>query len=251
MLLTVSGFLDRNWEQVIDGVDTRECGRYRSRYFERAREAQTSGDEKGYALFALLERLASLHLDPDAQRGPFMPKFEFADSRSAIVDDFGEGYLQVLLKLAPQMSDAEIRARIADVLWIRRRDHRMLRMAIRSYLESSEVLEDPERWLACTNRIKRAMQLAPLLDRKSRGYTDAVARIEELLDRYGDRDAPSCRRRCWSYSMNTRRGDPARYSALAESIARRAEETGDWHRAEEYWLRTASWRGRADDEEGR
>ncbi len=117
VMLTVSYFLDRKWEQVIDGIDTRECCRYRSRFFEKAREAQASGDEKGYALFALLEQLTSLHLDPDAQRGPFIPMFEFTDSRSAIVDDFG-------FELAPQVSDAEMWARIADVLWIRRRDHR-------------------------------------------------------------------------------------------------------------------------------
>ncbi len=78
--LIVSDFLERNWEDAIAGVDTRECYRYRSRFFERGRQAQSSGDEKGYTLFALLEQLASLHLDPDAQRGPFIPMFEFADS---------------------------------------------------------------------------------------------------------------------------------------------------------------------------
>ena len=41
---------------------------------------------------------------------------------SAIVEDYNDNHLEILNEITTDIKDPEIRARIADVLWIRKKD---------------------------------------------------------------------------------------------------------------------------------
>jgi len=102
--------------------------------------------------------------------------------------------LAILRELITTVSDPEMRARIADILWICKRDTdrarpiKMARVAVQSYLQSAKTLEDVDEYTSCRDRIRRAAQLAPRIDgKKSKEMGCLVAQhIGNLIDRYAD-----------------------------------------------------------------
>ncbi|RCJ33307.1 hypothetical protein A6769_25345 [Nostoc punctiforme NIES-2108] len=83
-------------------------------------------------------------------------------------------------------------ARLADILWICKRDPenarpiRMAKVAVESYLQSARNLEDTENWMSCYARLQRAAQLAPLIDGKNNTVIryQVFDHIDKLIDRY-------------------------------------------------------------------
>ncbi len=96
-------------------------------------------------------------------------------------------------RLVTEINNCEIRARIADILWIcKKRDSekarpiKMANIALETYLESAKTLEHAEDWRSCYNRLKRTAQLAPLIDgKKSKTMRVVVSKhIDALINRY-------------------------------------------------------------------
>lgn len=88
--------------------------------------------------------------------------------------------------------DPEMRARIADILWICKRDReksrpiQMAKVAVESYLQAAKNLENTENQKTCNERLQRAAQLAPLVDGKKSTEMRCIviSHIEQLIDRY-------------------------------------------------------------------
>lgn len=229
------------WEDVIAQSDERTCQRYSTLFFAKARDAETGEDKKAQGVFAVLGGITSLHLKPEARQEPFGPMFVFSDGRSAILDDFTDNHLDALAEVAPHAADPEIRARIADVLWVRRRDHRMAKLAVGSYLKTASNLEDPEHWTQCEKRIERAVNLAALLGRRKEEFDKVISHVESVLDRYKGEDPLFLSARMMEILLEHRRGDASKYSRLSDKLAVRAEAEGDWRRARTYWNIKARW----------
>ena len=88
--------------------------------------------------------------------------------------------------------DPEMRARIADILWICKRDReksrpiQMAKVAVESYLQAAKNLENTENQKTCNERLQRVAQLAPLVDGKKSTEMRCIviSHIEQLIDRY-------------------------------------------------------------------
>src|SRR5690242_12295566 len=134
--LTKDNFDKTHWQDVISTCDEHLCYKYRALFFQKATEALAVGDETSHEVFALLGHLSSLMLKLDAPEQPFGPMFVFADGRSATLDDFTDQQLAVLKEVVTEITDAEMQARIADVVWCaaKPRDFRMAILASESYL---------------------------------------------------------------------------------------------------------------------
>jgi hypothetical protein len=182
----------------------------------------------------------SLNLDPKEQ--PFHPKVVLQNYRSAVLADIRDAQLDVLREVAPQIIDPEMRARIGDILWVRKRDFRMAQLAIEAYLASATRLEDPQSWPPCERRIKRAVQLAASLGRTGEYFSKTLAHVEAVLDKYNAEDPRFLSAEMMELLLTYRPRDASKYAALAEKAASRAEAERDWHRARTYWKLTARWR---------
>src|SRR5690349_15464750 len=136
--LTKEDFMQSGFEIIVAQCDEKDCARYSSRFAARAREAEEVGNTTAQGVFRLLSSITSLHLKLDTSEDPFGPMVVFHDRRTAIVDDFDENQLTLLSDVVTDINDPELRARIADVLWLRKRDYRMAELAISSYLESAK-----------------------------------------------------------------------------------------------------------------
>lgn len=239
--LTKYDFAQSHWEDVISGCEERECQNYSRQFFAKAREAKESGDAKAQQVFTLLGAITSLILKSDCDEEPFAPMAVFQNSRSAILDDISDEYLDVLREVVPEISDAEMRARVADILWTRKRDFRMAQLAVTSYLESAQNLEDPKQWTACFYRVERAINLAACLGKKNHPFASVVAHIEAVLDRYNGEDSLFLSAKLMELLQQHGIGDTVKYAALAEKAAVRAESEHAWYRARDYWQIKARW----------
>ena len=83
----------------------------------------------------ILVELANYRVTPDHATEPFKPMIMY-DQRSLVRGDFRSEQLDVLEKFAPKVSNAGLRARIADVVWfVDRKRNNLADLAISSYCE--------------------------------------------------------------------------------------------------------------------
>jgi hypothetical protein len=89
--------------------------------------------------------------------------------------------------VVPNIAVAAVRARLADLIWLRARGHAMARLAVDSFLEAARQIEDPANWVFCARYSERSARLATqlrVLDHEVFDY------LEELASKY--RHGESC-----------------------------------------------------------
>jgi len=231
------------WKSVLEDCDHRECDDYSPLFHARARESEESGDERAAALFSLFHALTMLTLNPDSKTDPF------DITCKAIIDGFDDKHLLFLREIVSEISDPELRARIADVLWVRNRDHEMARLAIESYLDSASALENPKEWVPCAYRIERAFRLAVSLGKNAGNVGKIIEYIETVLDRLNGEDPLFLSEKMMGLLLEARQGSSSKYSKISEKLARRAEQDKSWHRARTYWSTNARWHALDGNEE--
>lgn len=229
--LSKEDFATSNWENIVNGCDKKNNEHYAMLFLAKADEAKLPSELKTQAIFTLLAGITFPQLNPDPSNEPF--------AQTDFINSINDGYLNALKDWASEITDAELRARIADLIWLKKRDFRMAQLAVDSYLESAQNLGQPTHWRACINRIERAMRLARQLNYH---FDNVVTCIELILAKYQDED-PSL---LWAKLMlllqdNKKQGDPLKYAVLAEKAATCAEVASDWYKAREYWEIKRKW----------
>jgi hypothetical protein len=122
-----------DWRQIITAAESKDCDKYSVLFNAKAKEAETSGDNGACIALQLLGAVTSLMLRSEDTGEPFAPIAVFGAWRSASIDDFTDQQLDVLKDWVRTVEDPELRARVADVVWVRRRgDYRTAETAIDS-----------------------------------------------------------------------------------------------------------------------
>ena len=245
--LTKEDFEELQLDELINKCDMKECDSYFSFFFAKAHDADVAGEAEAQEIYTLLGYATSMMLKPNVPTEAFIPLSEMQVSRSAIIDDFNENHLKFFGEIVFDILDPELRARIADILWVKKKDFRAAELAITAYLDSATILEDPIQWTKCADRIERAVRLAASLGRNT-GHLDKVfSHIETVLDKYNGEDPLFLSEKLMGLLLEFQRGNHTKYSALSEKLAKRAESYGDWRRARIYWETTARWHKLAKD----
>lgn len=237
----MSDFEELQWEESLKDCEHGECYSYSPLFFTKAQEAEAAGNVKVAEAFTLLGSVTSMTLKPDSLTEPFVPTILMIDSRSSIIDDFSDEHLNVLDEIVHGISNPEIRARVADILWMKKRDFRMAELAIKSYLESSTILEDPHNWIKCAERIERAFRLGVSLGKNAGQIDPVISHIENVIERYNDKDPKYLSKNLMELLLEQKIGDGEKYSKYCENLAKQAELDGDWRRARIYWETKARW----------
>ena len=249
--ITLDDILSSQWKEIIGRAEHRECSDYHGHLIAATSEAEKNGNKREENVCRLLGDITSFYVKSDNTKEPFGPMFVMSGKRSAIPSDLTEEQLGVLLDLLPDIDDPELRARIADVLWVRKRDYKVAELAITSYIESAKALEDPDEWPRTFQRIERAFRLAVTLGPGTGNLDKVVNHIESVLDKYNGEDPLYLSEKLMGLLCERELGDSVKYSKLSEKAAQRAETAHDWHRAQAYWQRKAVWDRFAKDEASR
>ena len=116
MTLSKEKFDACDWQSVIQNSPKPLCEEYARLYGESAIVAQSTGNEEEREIFKLLYGVTSLRLDPDLENGPFQPFVMVKTLKTPSIDDFRDEELKILNLLVSDIQDAELRARVADIL---------------------------------------------------------------------------------------------------------------------------------------
>lgn len=240
--------------KVTESEQKKECHVYSTAFLRLARVAADENDFKAEELCVLLGRIAFPHLKSELAVTPFSPMpsgpldVESSVPASVIISN---DHLELLGAALSRIADVELRARVADILWVIKRKVEFAEVAIDAYLDSAKRLENPEHWTQCQTRIERALRLALLLGRKTGRLDTVVAHIEGLLSKYGGNDPLFLSQRLMAHLLEVNQGEPDKYAALSERIAECAESASNYYRARAYWETTAEWQKRRGDKKSR
>jgi hypothetical protein len=213
----------------------------------KARTATADGDTTGAFVLSLLSDVCSYALRSESGREPFGPRAIFGDRRTASIEDLDEGQLSYLKDVYVDIPIPDLRARVADVLFVRRRHHDFGRVALDAYLESASKLLTPTDWAKASHLLERALSIALALKTERDRVVDRIHK--ELEARRGDPGYFSAK--LMQSLLDARLGDAATLAVLAEEAAAKTVADKDWHREREYLLLGAQWSrraGKADDE---
>jgi len=226
--LTKDDFSNTCWENLINTSNHRECLAYHSLFWGKAQRYKDSGNIREQTVCEILAYVTSVQIKPESTE-----EF-FADVFKNLTDE----HLDFLAEITPEISDAELQARVADILWVKKRNYQMAHLAVPAYLQSVTILESPDHWTYCVDRIERALRLARKIKYKD---TDVFAHIEEVLDRYQGEDPLWLSAKLMELLQEHKLGNPAKYADLAAKAASLAESNSNWHKARELWKIKAVW----------
>jgi hypothetical protein len=173
--LTKEDFLNSHWQDVINSSEKKECRAYYRAFWEKAQEAKEAGKVKEQAVFEILAFVTDKVIKPESTEEFFLEKFQ----------NLTDEHLEFFKEIAPEISDPELQARVADILWCRRYPqngyYKMAQLAVDAYLQSAIELEDLEHWTWCFDRIERAFRLAHKVKYQPE---KVIEYIETVLNRY-------------------------------------------------------------------
>lgn len=182
-----------------------------------------------------LAGVCSYMLHPDKAHAPFGPMMVMSGQRSAMPEDLSESDLAQLESLLATCVQPELEARIADVLWLRRRDRRFADHAVRAYIEAAELRRNDENWHDCAERAERGYRLARLLRGAPEPLALARAYLVKLITVEGDHAADCLARRAIELLVAH---DDVDGLAIADRISHGIAATRDGDRwAERDWIR--------------
>jgi hypothetical protein len=232
-----------DWQAVLAGAQPRECYAYYEALSARAKSLSEAGDERGLKVLRLLLGVASFCSNTSSQPEPFRPfQIDFTTGKRTLApEDLTPTDLDALAGVMPEIRDAEFRARVADVLWVCRKDYKAAQSAVDAYIESSRVLETADMWPPFVERLQRARQIGAQLGRLKVFHQKAIQAIEEAIIRHeATQDGLLCAR-LMHMLLADDVGDPNRYAPLAETLAQKMETVPNWHFARDYWQLKGGW----------
>jgi hypothetical protein len=236
LAVTLEDCVARDWQSLPEEAERKDCFHYSSHCHAKAVEAEAAGNEKAGAVWRLLGAVTSTALRAHDRAEPFVP-----DWLASFTDD----HLNLFAALVPDVKDAELRARLCDVLWMRRHDVEMTRRAVDSYLEAACTLEKQRErrsyWRDCADRIERATHLGRQLGQESPEFKKAIATTEQVLQRLSDQDDSPLSAALMELLQDYKQGDGTFYTPEAEKLSKRAEAAQQWEVARRYRHVQAEW----------
>lgn len=227
----------------------RDCQFYYQVFGRAAVACKDAGDERGQRVYEFLNVIASFYPNFGSEMDPYRPARQDPDgTRSLVPDDLDKRDLEALASILPEVQDAEFRARIADVLWICRKDYKAAQVAVASFVEAANLRKTGDLWPPYVERLKRAAMISA-----KRGFEPerslVVQTIEAAIQEF--EEVPESGLLC-SHLMGILlmldAGEPTRYISLSEKFARSLAATENWHFAGAYWASAESWHRRSKND---
>ena len=118
--------------------------------------------------------------------------------------------------LVEKLTESALRARILDVLWIRKRDFQAALKAVDAYLLAAEKLFKTDAWIYGVECLRRAFQIAASLGGGGLNASrKAEAAFEKILGESVEQIHPNFANNLLRLAVEFRLSDPAKFAAIA------------------------------------
>jgi len=229
--------IDRTaWQQVLVEADQKLCSVYGKLFYQRAQEAGKAHDSRTEAVYTFLGAIASPELKLETpSRDPFVPAADLQYSRTPLPEDFSADELHVIKQLIETVQDAELRSRLADILWVRQGDASVASLAVDSYLSSALHLKDPVQWADGYDRLKRSFDIAVFLGKETKAYRKTIDYLQKQLSEFGADEPTPWWAKLINLLLDAGEGNASRFASICGTSAQRCETAGQWETARLYW----------------
>lgn len=237
------------WQALIEACPKKGCRNFMGVFESAGADREASGDDRGKRVYSFLSALASCAANYDSKGNPYGPMWQSVDgSRTFTAEDLTASELAILKELLEEVVDPEFRARIGDILWVCSRDYKAAQVAIQAFIDSARRLETDDLWPSFLKRLERALQLSATLGFGKELHLKVVAEVEAVIARFESnlKSGFLCAR-LMRLLLDQNQGDYARYSTLAEQLARSFTAAKDWLKVEEYWEVAERWHRKASN----
>ncbi|MBN9690563.1 MAG: DUF4209 domain-containing protein [Verrucomicrobia bacterium] len=250
--VTVDDIRAYDWQAELAVATRRECDAFYEVLAARAKTPLDGGDVRSARVFQLLAVVANFCPNFEDQSQPFCPAYidYRTGKRSLVPEDLAKPDLDALSGILEETRDPEFRARIADVLWVSRKDYKAAQKGVEAYIESSRVLETAGIWPPFAERLQRARQVGAQLGRLKSFHLKAIQAIEDAITRHEATEDGLLCARLMHMLLRDGVGDTKRYAILSENLANKMEAIPNWHFARDYWHLRGGWSakgGRQDE----
>jgi len=200
------------------------------------RAAEEALSEQAQAAWRLLAEIMRMHFRPGDVKNPFGPLMTLkGGARSLIPLDLQTDEIEFLGTVLKRVTGYEMRARIADTLWLVTHDAARGRDAIEAYLASAERLEDPQHWPPAMERLERAARLARTLGKDEPLLLAVLDKALERIRIYRGRDPLFFTCQLAELLYEFRYGDGAELAGYTLAGADSARAEPDFNRARRYY----------------
>lgn len=227
-----------------------DCDRFSIEYAKLRDHAEANEENAKRDAYALLAAITSLRLNVKDPAAPFRPLYQSFAGRSSSIEDFTDEELDVLQTALPAAENHELAARLADVLWHRRRVYECARFAVEHYLASAKEMIGGEHAFRAIDRLIRARDIAVLLGRSHDCVRLVVDTTAELIDHHAQEPSFVAAHLIGVLGQLSDK-DPELYAKLAARLAAEAEREPNWILARELWEHAARWHKHAKDDDAR
>jgi hypothetical protein len=173
------------WEHIVAEAELPTCSYITSAFIKHASEHEQKQENAEARVFRFLGHLTSMHLEPSNEEAPLRPYMITPSGRSAALEDFDD-VLAVIEQLITATNYATLRARFADIFWLRKKDHQAAQIAANNYLEAFKLVEDQDKWVHDIHGLERGMALARILGKDKPIFVAYGQYIEVKLEEIRD-----------------------------------------------------------------
>ena len=217
-----------------------KAGKKQCAYISGDIEAEISKDELGTDARAILvaaAKVCSFFFRPEDTQDPFGPKFQCSEGRTTIPKDLNEDELAQLQALVDYLPLIELKPRILDVLWLRKRNSEVARRAIDGYMQLAALAITVKDWSLSVKCLERGIRMASLFRRK---HPEIIESVVSVLETWSSNTEDSEWRYVSARSVRALcqfgESDASVLFSKAKAIAEAAQREDELSWAEECWL---------------
>ncbi len=231
---------------LIKACEKKRCFKYWN-IIENLPQKQMSQEKR--AVVDLFYAVVSYYLVPDSPSEPLKEYIMMQGKRSPIPDDLTPEERDFLQQVLPEIKDSELKARVADTLWMLRhgKAQEHAKTAIEAYLISADILLE-ESWHDAWERLTRAIRIFDnirLSNKKVPKKLDAPKKISAWIE--SSTTPPHLVMRLIELLHTTHRPHDDKHVKILETIATNNEKELNYHAAKDVWDLTASLYKRAEN----
>lgn len=215
-----------------------ECFSYREQLLITLKELNNEQEKSTLGLFI---DILSYSMNLDKPKEPFEPFAIFDGRRSAALSDLTENDFELMKKLYCIIDDCEIKARVADILWVTKRSYIHAQEAVEHYLKSATRLEDLQHWTGVHKRIKRALQISLMLGKNNHGISIVNSYIESLIRKIDGDDPLYLSGKLMELLQEQRLGNYKEYINIVERIISNSNDLKTYDRSRYYLEIKSRW----------
>ena len=231
--VTADELRSTSWQAKLPGGQDSERLRgqldaYASVLLHEAEKLSQSGDPDSARVYCVLGSLAQLRLQLDAEDVALIPWTNDPALDLPSVNSFPSTTVEALRDIVPDVENAEMKARLADVVVTRSRDYRDTLIAVEAYLEASAKAWEQRRWATSLLSLERALEIGIRFGRKAEAYPKAVALLLKFTGCVQQEAPLDVLDYVLGVALKYGEGDSAKAAAAAEQGAKQAEKEQKW-----------------------